>query len=76
MDANDYAGLGTVDPYATTVAGMGASYVPTSGAIIQQEGVTEWLQNPREVIKEITLKLKGLEYNKATKQYVRIYNQL
>lgn len=71
----------TVDAYTTALnsglGGSSSSYIPTtSSALIQQEGVTKWLQNPKEIIREITIKLKGLEYDKTSKRYVKVHNQL
>lgn len=51
-------------------------YVPSNQPLISQEGITKWLQNPKEIIRDIGLKLRGLEYNKQTKSYEKIREPL
>lgn len=69
--------LSSMDPTGSLgLQPQGFGYVPTQGALIQQEGLTKWLQNPKEILKEIAMKLKGLEYNRQTKSYIRLHNQL
>ncbi len=52
------------------------SYVPPQTPLIAQEGITKWLQNPKEIIRDIGLKLRGLEYNKKTKAYEQVRDPL
>ena len=61
-----------VDPYNQIPIAQTAGYVPTGQTLMSQEGITKWLQNPKEIIKEITLKLQGREFNKETKSYQQV----
>ncbi len=66
---DQYGGLAG-DPY--NQGPIGSGYIPTGQPLIGQEGLTKWLQNPKEIIKEVIHKLQGLQYDKATKSYLQV----